>query len=333
MALWPEFIERWYSNGLYLYISNLLRSIFGLLPFAAGDIIYFVLIFIIIRWLWRIRKTWKFAWKDHLLRIAGGVSVFYFFFNLCWALNYHREELADTLQIKTEYDDSQLLAFTKRLIVKTNEIHNRIETNDSARVIFPYSQEEVFEKNLNGYKNLATQYPIFKYEQQSIKKSIISLPLTVMGFAGYLNPFTNEANVNSKIPMYTFPSTANHEMAHQIGYASESEANFVGYLACINNDDVYIQYSGYTLALRYCLRSIQIRDKKLMKSLLPLVNPGILKNLQDSNDFWESYQSFIEEGFEFFYDNFLKFNSQEEGMESYSRFVDLMVNYYKDKEV
>jgi len=238
-------------------------------------------------------------------------------------------KLHDKLEIGTEYTTAELVAFTKKLIAKSNTIHNAIEPNDSLKVVFPYSQKEIFEKNLNGYRNLQKQYPFFSYDKPSQKQSIISLPLTVMGFAGYLNPFTNEANVNAKLPMYTFPATANHEMAHQIGYASESEANFVGFLASIHNDDLYIQYSGYTLALRYCLRSIEIRDEKQLEDLLPTVNYGILMNIKESNDFWKKYQSFIEQGFEFFYHNFLKMNRQEEGMESYSRFVDLMVNYYR----
>jgi hypothetical protein len=39
-----------------------------------------------------------------------------------------------------------------------------------------------------------------------------------MGFSGYLNPFTNEAQVNYMM-MYSFPMTTNHEMAHQMGFA------------------------------------------------------------------------------------------------------------------
>jgi hypothetical protein len=34
-----------------------------------------------------------------------------------------------------------------------------------------------------------------------------------MGFSGYLNPFTNEAQVNYLGPMYTFPATTCREMA------------------------------------------------------------------------------------------------------------------------
>jgi hypothetical protein len=47
--------------------------------------------------------------------------------------------------------------------------------------------------------------------------------------------------------MYSFPMTTNHEMAHQMG-ASETECNFIGFLASIKNDNLYIQYSGYSYA-------------------------------------------------------------------------------------
>jgi hypothetical protein len=146
-----------------------------------------------------------------------------------------------------------------------------------------------------------------------------------------LNPFTNEAQVNDKGPMYNFPTTVCHEMAHQLGYASESEANFIGFLASVKNDNLYFQYSGYSYALRYCLHNWQIRDEKMFAILHKKVNPGILKNYDESNAFWKQYETFVETGFQIFYDNFLKFNQQKDGMEGYSKFVNLMVNYYKDK--
>ena len=50
------------------------------------------------------------------------------------------------------------------------------------------------------------------------------------GFLGYYNPFTGEAQVNITAPHFVIPFTACHEMAHQLGYGSESEASFIGYL-------------------------------------------------------------------------------------------------------
>ena len=62
-------------------------------------------------------------------------------------------------------------------------------------------------------------------------------------------------------------------------------------------------------------------------------NFEIIKNYKESEDFWDNYESFVETGFHLFYDRFLKMNQQKDGIDSYSRFVDLLVNYYKDKNL
>ena len=78
-----------------------------------------------------------------------------------------------------------------------------------------------------------------------------------MGFAGYLNPFSGEAQVNDNTPLLGTAFTTCHEMAHQLGYAPEKEANFIGYLACISNEDPIFSIRGKTqgseiLAFRNC---------------------------------------------------------------------------------
>jgi hypothetical protein len=86
-----------------------------------------------------------------------------------------------------------------------------------------------------------------------------------MGFSGYLNRLL-KAQVNYIGPMYSFPMTTNHEMAHQMGFASETECNFIGFLVN-QNDNLYIQYSGYSYALRYCL-DLQGTDEKSFDQIL-----------------------------------------------------------------
>jgi hypothetical protein len=339
LALFPEFIEKYYSNGLYLWISNLSRIFFGILNFSIGDVIYLILIVFLIRSIFKNRKTifswksWKATWKSKILTGLSFISVFYFFFNILWGLNYHRIPLYEKMNLDKEYTKEELIVFTKKIIIKANEIHSQIEKNDSAEIVNPYDIQTIYSKTQNGYNQLGNQYPSFKYENPSIKKSLVSLPLTYMGFGGYLNPFTNEAQVNYKIPKYNFPTTVCHEMAHQIGYASESEANFIGYLASINNDDIYFKYSGYSYALKYCLGSIEKFEEGKSKELLPLIHPGILKNFQESKDFWDGYQTPIDTFFHYFYDHFLKANQQKDGLEGYSNFVGLMMGYYKGKQL
>jgi hypothetical protein len=333
IAIFPEFVEQFYSNGLYVYISNFSRIVLGKIPFSVGDIIYGILILYLLKSIWKVKKTWKMEWKNNLLKVLSVLSLAYFLFHFLWAMNYYRQPLFEKMKIERDYTDADLLTFTKKLIAKTNEIQTQITKNDSLKVVFPYSQKQVFKLNLNGYKTLSNQYPFFEYTNPSIKKSLFSLPLTYMGFGGYLNPFTNEAQVNYLLPMYNSPTTSCHEMAHQMGFASESECNFIGFLASVKNDDLYFKYSGYSTALRYCLSNWYARDEKVLDKLLKTVHPGILKNYQESEDFWRQYDTFIDKGFHIFYDNFLKMNQQKDGMESYNKFVNLMVGYYEGKEL
>lgn len=339
LSYFPEFIEKYYSNGLYLWISKISRIVFGRLNFSVGDLIYLVLIVLLIRYIVKNRKSifskksWKSDWKSKILTILSFVSVFYFCFNFLWGLNYHRIPLYEKMNLDKEYSMEELIVFTKKMILKTNEIHNQIAKNDSVKIAIPYDIETIYSKTQNGYDKLGNQYSSFKYQNPSIKKSLVSLPLTYMGFGGYLNPFTNEAQVNYKIPKYNFPTTVCHEMAHQLGYASESEANFIGYLASINSDDIYFRYSGYSYALKYCLGNIEKLQEGKSKELLPLIHPGILKDYQESKDFWDDYQTPIDTFFHYFYDHFLKANQQKDGLEGYNKFVGLMMGYYKDKAV
>ena len=176
---------------------------------------------------------------------------------------------------------------------------------------------------------MAAKYPFFKYKTQSIKSSLFSIPLSYMGFSGYLNPFTNEAQFNSKVPKYGLPMTICHEMAHQIGYANESECNFVGFLAAEKNNDLYFKFAANTLAIKYSLRAIQIFDEQKSKQFYEKINFGIKQNFAEDEAFRLQYKSFIETGFLTFYDYFLKLNQQKDGLESYSRFLDLLINYKK----
>ncbi|MBP9793704.1 MAG: DUF3810 domain-containing protein [Flavobacterium sp.] len=331
LTFFPEFIEKYYSNGLYAIISKFSRVFLGWIPFSVGDLLYGIVIIALIRWFLKNRKE---KLKVKFISILSFVSVAYFLFHFLWAFNYYRLPLFAKMNIKRDYTDEQLLQFTQKLIVKTNELHFSITKDTAIPVQSPYTEHQIFEKAENGYQKLALQHSIFQYSNQSVKKSLFSYPLTYMGFGGYLNPFTNEAQVNYLPPKYSLPATTCHEMAHQMGFASESECNFIGFLASTQNEDLHFKYAGYTHALRFCLRNISAKEEEVkFKQLLKTINPGILKNFQESQDFWTSRRTFIDTAFEIFYDNFLKMNQQKDGMESYSKFVDLLVNYYNAKEL
>lgn len=333
LSHYPDVIETNYSNGLYQYTSKLFRYAFGLFPFSIGDLLYFFAIIYGIRWFIVNRKRIFKDTKMWLTDIFYMVSLVYFAFHLLWAMNYYRQPLHKNLVLKSEYTTEQLVEVTKKLIKKSNEIHSSIVRNDTLEVIIPYDENTILNMVPEGYNDLAKDYPLFKYNPKSLKKSIFSYPLTYMGFSGYLNPLTNESQIDGLIPTYKFPTTASHEIAHQLGYAAENEANFIGFLATINHKNKYFKYSGYTFGLRHCLNEIYMRDEDLFDLLVETVNPGILKNYEEVRIFWEAHQNPLEPFFKVFYNGFLKANNQEKGMESYSYVVALLVNYFEDKDL
>lgn len=329
LSHYPEFIEQYYSNGFYQFISKLFRYTLGWIPFSFGDFVYAFAIVYGLRWLYKNRKRLRKDTKQWFVDVFSAVAIIYFAFHLFWGMNYYRLPLHKNLNLEADYTTEQLIAVTKKLIEKSNALYVEIKKNDTTKVDLPYSKSDILKLAPKGYNNLKELFPDLEYHPKSIKKSLFSYPLTYMGFSGYLNPLTNEAQVDGLIPVYKFPTTASHEIAHQVGYAAENEANFIGCLAAIKHDDVYFKYSGYTFALRFCLNEINRRDEVLFNTLVETVNKGILENYREAREFWEAHQNPLEPFFKGFYNNFLKANNQVKGMESYSYVVALLVNYFE----
>ena len=331
LANYPEFVERFYSNGLYPIISKASRLILGWLPFSFGDLIYTFGCLYILRWFYKNRRRTRRDTINWFTDIFAAIAILYAAFHLFWGLNYHRIPLHKSLNLERDYTTEELITVTKTLINKSNVLHYNITQNDTLKVVIPWNRNDIFKMIPAGYENLKKEFPHLEYTPKSLKKSIYSYPLTYMGFSGYLNPFTNESQVDNLIPVYKFPTTSAHEVAHQLGYAAENEANFIGFLATINNNDIYFKYTGYTFALRFCLNEIHRRDPALYTHIITNVNSGILKNYKEIREFWDAHENPTEPLFKYFYGNFLKANKQSKGIKSYNYVVALIVNYYENK--
>ena len=153
-----------------------------------------------------------------------------------------------------------------------------------------------------------------------------------MGFGGYINPITLEAHINYNTPMFNMPTTISHEIAHQLGYSAENEANFIGIVSSINSKNEYIKYSGYALGLKYLLNEVFKRNKNEYKLLRSTINKGVLKNYEQANQTWLKFKNPLEKYFKKSYNIYLKANNQTRGIESYNLVVNLLINNYSNPE-
>jgi len=327
-------VEAIYSKGIYPYISHFLRLLFGWIPFSIGDLLLAFLLFSFFRFIYKLISTRCKKCYQQLIKLIAFLSVIYGCFYLFWGMNYYRESLAKNLQLPSaSYTTADLIKVTQKLIKKTNEIQVKITSSDTLKVVNPYRPKEMYKKALIGFTILSEKYPQLKYKHLSVKSSLMSSLQSYNGTSGYMNPLTGEAQVNDKIPKTGYPVVTCHEMAHQIGWAAENEANFVGFLAATSNTDIYFKYAGYKMATQYLLSELYKRDKNEYQKIYTSINKGIKKDFKESYLFWKSYKNPFEPLVKKGYNAYLKANKQTKGIQSYNYVVDLLIAYLKKEKL
>ena len=328
----PEWVEYYYTNTFYFHTSQVLRFTFGKFPFSVGDILYtFIIAYVIFKIFILFKnkngiKKLIFQLSQLLIKV---VIVFFLIFNILWGFNNYRIPLNQQLNIDTQYTQEELLNITSRLIEKANRLQIQINSDSTQPVKINYPTNKILVDAQKGVRQLNSDLNWKEFKNNSLKKSFLSLPLTYMGFSGYLNPFTNEAQVNYKIPKIGMIVTATHETAHQMGIAKESEANLIGYLGALKQQDILYQYAATIYALRFCLSTLERNSYSNLNQFTSKISEGVLFNLNESQLFWSQYKGPSNTFFKMFYGNFLKATNQKEGIYSYNRFVDLLINYHK----
>ena len=331
-SLFPNAVERYYSDGFYLAISKSQRVVTGWLPFSVGDIIYFLAgLFLLIKTISFIKKIIRKQVSRSYLLYAGkklltAVLLVYILFNLFWGLNYNRIGIARQLDLKREK-----VAITD-LVRVMEQIVSRINHLDSLARVDRHSLQRkrtLFDRSVSAYHHLASQNQLFSYSQKSVKPSLYSYLGNYMGFTGYYNPFSGEAQVNTTVPVFIQPFTTCHEIGHQLGYAKESEANFAGYLSASSSTDPAFRYSAYFDLYLYGRRYVYLLDSLKGKQLDSLLRPGIKDDIRELREFNKRHANPVERVIDFLYSEFLKANEQPSGRVSYSEVIIWVIAYYK----
>jgi hypothetical protein len=323
-GIFPGFIEMVYARNIYPVIAVINRWLARFFPFSIGDLIYFwgiaYLIFQFIRLLIHFKKPGK-----QFIVISNFLLKTVWIFYLSWGLNYFRQPLSEILHLQeTNYTMEQLQSVTDSLIARSNRLQIQLSGNDTLPVRVPYALERILNKAPEGYKAIENILGI-SYKVPCLKTSLFSKQISYMHVSGYLNPFTGEAQINKFYPKVFLPDIVSHEIAHQLGFAPENEANFLGYLASIHHNDLFFNYAGNIDALYYFLVELKKADKNVFTAYVKKINKGILKNFKEGNEFNKKYRFPID--FSTGYDTYLKLNKQTSGIRSYNEMVKLVIAY------
>lgn len=334
VALNESWVERGYTFGFYAAISGGLRRLFGWVPFSIGDVLYILFI------LWIFKKMGKlivllrqkrakahFTWRllCNYLKLA---LLVYIVFLLSWGLNYYRKGIAAQLSLQVQtYSVQDLFDLTLLLQQRLNGYAEKV---DSLRRLRYTHNGFLFQQGAAAYRHAQPLYPFLQYRYASIKPSLFTPVGQFIGFTGYYNPFTGEAQLKTDIPVFLKPFVVSHEIAHQVGYAKENEASFVGYLTCKASADVYLNYSAYfDLYREAVLQCLQTPNKLLTDRLRKNIHPRVRYDALELRRYLLRNQNFIEPLMSGAYDRYLKLNNQPHGKATYNEVIAYLVAYMK----
>ncbi|MFZ9661601.1 MAG: DUF3810 domain-containing protein [Chitinophagaceae bacterium] len=317
---YPTVVEAFYTRGLFPILSVSMRALTSFFPFSIGDLLYISAI----GWIILQLKNGFAGYTDTRSFVAGilwKVAWIYLIFNFLWGMNYNRVGMEEQLGIKAAVPQKKELESMVDILIE--------KMNANASASYKGKDFDRLKKISTGsYISLTHTDHQYNFKFHSIKPSIFGKLGNYLGYSGYYNPFSSEGQVNMHVPSFLLPGVACHEMAHQLGYAREDEANFIGFLAARNGDSS-ARYSVYFSSFLYANRALFELDSSLAKLKIKKLSPNVRRDLKDYKKYILQYHTPIESLVDYFYDHYLKFNEQPLGTVTYSRVVVWMAAYLR----
>ena len=296
-------------------------------------ILFCLLVFTFIR---MIRKHTGFlSWLTAVLLVLSVlVSV-----TVCgWMLNHYAPPLAEELGYTVNGGTVQELRDAcEYYLLKAGEYAPQMERDSDGHLI-PFDFSELAQQAGSAYTSLGEEYPVFRGSSVRVKKfTVIGEYLMYNGIIGMFMPLSGESSIPGSVPSAPMPYTMAHEAAHRLGIASEEEANFAAFLACMDSEDTSFLYSGYYQAFAYCYSSLYKTDQETALALYHKYDEDagvrlVRLHRRDTSDIYRRYESSLKEVSDKINDTYLKTFSEESGIQSYGEVTNDLIAYYRALE-
>jgi len=316
-----DFAVRFFSQ-LFDWKKNWHIAQFSGISFSIGDLIYIILGVLICYFLLLSIKFRTSKYLKHILIIG---NIFYFTYQIFWGMLYFQPPIIQKLNNKKITDEEIKKLTIKYLNLCKNEraVLNE-DKNGLPKVLdFARMKQEIINQQKLLPKNICSKNSV---DIISIKPSLFNSFMSKTGILGYYNPFTSEANYNPNIPSTQLPFTTAHEMSHQLGFAREQEASFIGFLCAHKSQIPELRYSANLYALKSLIKAVSYRDKRFAELILKSFSPKMKRDIENELQFVNRNEGIVNDFFGVTNDLFLKSN-QQQGSITYSYFVNLLIAY------
>ena len=309
-----DWIERWYSRGVYIALQNHVTSATNRVPIALLDVaVAAVLVALAIAFRRGIRRAGLArASAATLLTVVTLAAAAYLVFLAMWGLNYRRLPL----EARLEFDQTRITRDAARRLGEVavghvNTLHARREHDDALAAL-----KHAFARAQSRLGQERGAVP------GVLKKSLLGLYFRRAAIDGMTDPLFLEVIVNPDVLPVEHPFVVAHEWAHLAGYAAEDEANFVAWLTCTDAAPAALSYSGWLVMYEH-VASVLGRSER--QALAAMLSEGPRQDLREMAARYATSTPVVRNAARDVYDGYLRANRVREGIASYTGVVRLLL--------
>lgn len=234
---------------------------------------------------------------------------------------------------KSAYTKKNLATLRDYLVEQCNTLADQIDRDEQGTAV--YSGDLIVE-SVHAMETMGQQYDRLSGYYVTPKYLKCSEFFSQQYIMGYYFPFSMEANINSVMYITNVAPTVCHELAHTKGFIFENDANMIGYLACIQSDDTFLQYCGYLSVLNYVNNDFyKSVNKSTYKKHVRISDRVADDNVFLTREDWQAVEktavvktSTVKKVSNNFLNTNLKLNGVDEGIQQYNEVVNLLLDYY-----
>ena len=329
-------------NGFVHNFSTPIRRFIGKLcyfvDFSVAEVLCVALVIAVIAYaVWSVIEVIHAGKGGHgsrtysaLLGAACGALTLGAVFCWFWGADYYTDSFQERSGIYAQPVAAEdLLAVTVYFARQTALAADTVERDENG--VFAVPREEILAASPYAYEEAEKQFPILEFDDLGVKPVRLSRVMSILDFTGVYCPYTGESNVNIDSPACMLPATAAHEMAHQRGYASEQECNFLGILASTTCADSAYRYSGWLMGYIYLGNALYRVAPETYWAIREALPETVEADLAENTAYWDQFRDKAPQKVSNkVYDGMLKAYGEERGIQSYGTVVDMLVVYYRD---
>ena len=322
----PAAIEQYYSRGLFVVIRHIFDVFTGIFPIALVYLLFVGLLVWIVRTIQRIRKDarpLKTKLGSALFSTLAFIFGVIFLFLVLWGFNYGRISVEEQMGFETTPLSLEELKMELDSTTKVLEIlrKNVPQSSDSAFTAsyLPIDLEPTMREVLTTtLKKYGFPTPGKVRGRKLLPRGI----LLRISTAGIYIPFTGEGHIDGGLHPIQLPFVMAHEMAHGYGFGDEGTCNFLAFLACIESDDALLRYIGYFSYWRYVASNYRRYEPAAYKDFYDKKVPlGVKNDLKAIYAEMDKYPDIFPAVRDAVYDNYLRAQGINEGIQNYSRIL------------